>query len=476
MRRLELAKWREMAINVEWRLNEQRAMGRNSTTSENAKTSPAITSGSNDEVPDNNIVVTTDANTSGQTDKTVTARQPTSTEPSQYRSSPRNLSKEFMAMTNEIDAAIVVDITSPGVASTASSSNASNASIAGFRNSTVYLSCQSNGSATPVSHGDGIEPTTPTSPRPRLVRSNSYTLEHPSDVFIKHMEEQGIDVCSELSELSSLLSTQRDDTTMVTSMIESDTDKSTLSRAASATALSSSDKSRQLVRSRPATTDQVTPKSLRKHDPPVKAASFPIPTANGIDHKPKTPILSKPKATAKKTESREDILRRIYGGAEPRTARAKQRPVQLPVSPQVISVITTRPAAMGKKPKTPPAVPSSPVLTATPTPKKPSKTNLNEYNRLLQLIEERHSQQMNELLLRQQSEQQRLQLEFTQQQAILSQQISQMMLNGGQRMAYGDRSGDSCAHICKHGHSFVETMGDDSSSVCECDDTGSECM
>lgn len=399
-----------------------------------------------------------------------------------YRSSPRNLSKEFLSITTADDvtfvAAAVAAIRSPGTESTASSSTASGV---GLMNDTMYLSCQSNNCV--PSEPEGAEAV---SPPPRLVRSNSYTLEHPSDMFIKHMESKGIDVFTDLSDLSSVLSTHRDPIGQEANLQATLHHQSTKSDICPAPTVHRSSDSLVdggcvKIRHRPTTNEQMMPRTNRKHEPPIKAASFPAPSASS-QQKVRTPILSKTngKVHTTKPDNREDILRRIYGGgnSELRTARSKQwshsQQQQQQLSPQVC-VIPSK-VVISKKPKTPVTTSNAAVM-----PKKPSKNNLNEYNRLLQLVEERHTQQMHELMQRQQSEQRRLQLEFAQQQEILSQQISQMMVNNNRldhrngANVVGRLANDSF-DLCKRSHTSIESIGHESSSMCECDETESDCM
>lgn len=391
-----------------------------------------------------------------------------------HRSSPRNLSKEFLSIPIEKEATIIFNSNkSPESISTASSSIACGHTK--DKTNTIYLSCHSiPDSCTPE----------PREPPPRLVRSNSYTLECPSEVFIKHMELKGIDLSSELSDSSlskALTSTSvTTPTESAANPIDKDIDRNKSWRTTPEQTPKASRKSHKLLSSS-------SPSSLSKIGVNV--------TTNGHDVKTKTPILSKPteKVHVKKLESREEILKKIYAPQDPVTARStrtRQRAQQLCIiaakpsstsNKRAKNLLTTNTNVQAKV--------HSPDVRTLPT--KPLKSNFNEYNRLLQLIEERHTRQMNELLQRQQDEQRRLQREFCQQQEILERQISTMMLlsdakiGAQQQHEQNQTPTDTIVrstseqhtddfYSCKLSQTSIESV--DQSSVCECDDTDAECL
>lgn len=281
---------------------------------------------------------------------------------------------------------------------------------------------------------------------PALVRSNSFTMEFPSEVFIKHMESKGIDLCSELSELSFGSTRLSSIDTMSASQNGIDTTIESKNRTQTPIMTPTRPKTSP-------TTHQVLPEA---HVASAQSGKRPI----------KTQILNKPKPTTglKRSESavsyREQILQKIYGGSESsaRTARPKPR-TQLCILPKT-------PIAAAKKPKK--KVIESPKSDSS---QKSSKSNFNEYNRLLKLIEERHIGQMNALRQQQQDAQRRLQDEFSQQQELLKMQISTIMMRDNQILP---DNGSNYANSCyKTSHTSTETL--DQSSVCECDDTESDC-
>lgn len=376
---------------------------------------------------------------------TETASNTTTTQPieiSVHRSSPRNLSKEFSTMLHISTQNIspISDQMTEYLSCNGNHASDTSASMTPLKskNNTLYLSRHS----IPDQRTPDPDEYSP----PALVRSNSYTMEFPSDVFIKHMESQGISLCSELSELSF-------GSTRLSSI---DTISATLN--------GSDTKDESRTRTQTPIKAPTKPKtSPTSHQLLTEA---PVPSAQSGKRPVKTQILNKPKSTTglKRSESavsyREQILQKIYGSSEANTRTARPKPrTQLCVLPKT-------PTAAAKKPKK--KVIDSPNSDSS---QKSSKSNINEYNRLLKLIEERHIGQMNALVQQQQDAQRRLQVEFSQQQELLKMQISTIMMRDNQMLDSGSNYANSSCY--KRSHTSTETL--DQSSVCECDDTESDC-
>lgn len=427
-----MLKFREQAVLVERRLAERQGALCSNITCENTVESLYATCKEHD-----NSVSTNDCNNTNGTESNgsngladhlshenqngnhtlIDISRSNFSEPSTHRSSPRDLSKEFLSMPIVQNDTVVID----------QNSTAETISLAGSGDG-------ENNKTTPVYSSEQ---------EPRLVRSNSYTLDCPSEMFIKHMESKGIDLGSEWSDVSF--------NTTATTPIDS---------ANGNLANAEGEKDNQPHFSRRSTPERrpILSKcnSAKSHS---SSSSSSITHVNDAKLKTLTQNKKNNKTVCKKSEisSREEALRRIYS-PEVRNSRPKPRSQQM--------CIISKPISSPKLPKN--SVQSSDVLS------KPSKSSVNEYNRLLQMVEERYGRQMNELLRRQQEEQTRLQQEFCQQQQLLSMQISNMMLGTQANVDNVPTESSNDFYSYRDNQMSIESM--DQSSVCECDDIEPECM
>lgn len=251
----------------------------------------------------------------------------------------------------------------------------------------------------------------------RLIRSNSYTIEKPSPLLIKHMEANGISLPTRNSSAAkSLLPvTARQPLNKATF---SSTPKKQLKKSQTESLLNVTKETKIKQNG------NKTPLTARKSLSTARSAST---SSIGLQVTGKGLNLTrelKPKATATTVrkdlhqigvfKNTETVLRSIYDTGS--TARTTNRSKS--ASSAQSSTNTTK-----QKSKTP-----SPEANSSNQSTKPV-----EYKELLKMIESQHTAQMNALVKRQQEEQERMQKEFARQQEILLKQISGLISNQSDR-------------------------------------------
>lgn len=236
-----------------------------------------------------------------------------------------------------------------------------------------------------------------------LIRSNSYTIEKPSELLIKHMEENGIPLAQRGSPLhrSSLPIAAKSSNHINQSSIGSvvkrpkfgvSKDTKTKSQPTK-TALLSTRKAASPVRSSSlSNSSRVSIKSTQSNkDFKPKSANASVSLRKDIQHV----------GTFRNSES---VLRSVYDiGSASRT------------------MTKTKSTTISNKPK------------SKISPETINSNSQNDYNYVLKMIEKQHAAQMNALIDRQKTEQKRMQEEFARQQDQLLKQISNMVLKQGEK-------------------------------------------
>lgn len=143
--------------------------------------------------------------------------------------------------------------------------------------------------------------------------------------------------------------------------------------------------------------------------------------------KTKSAIIKTKDVSSKKLASKEDILRSIYGAASP----SSRVPSKLKKTPESKSESTA---------SLPKSRPKSVAAAGDATP-------ANEFQRILKVIEEQHSAQMQTLMQRQVEEQRRMRDEFAHQQENLLRQIAQLTLKRDSAADLDENR--NCAECCE---------------------------
>lgn len=288
--------------------------------------------------------------------------------------SPRSLHLDINSITT---GTVASDMMSP---SFSLHSSPSMGALNDVKNQTLYL--------TPYSVRDS--PDAEFSAR-KLIRSNSYTIDQPSPLLLQLMEANGINAI---------------DSSLPKATASSQPSLRVKDKVAPVKQAWAASGSKIAVKKSPTTTDGRANKvtSARKSTPsPSMACEQPKKDLA----KSKTNSIPRRNFSARSSDS---VLRTVHDsglGSRPAsngklTARSK-----LPAPPTTNGKLSARVEK--------PTVASEP------------ETNVAEIQRILKIIEEQHSEQLNKLIARQQEEQRRMQEEFVRQQEMLVEQISHMV-------------------------------------------------
>lgn len=248
----------------------------------------------------------------------------------------------------------------------------------------------------------------------KLIRSNSYTIETPSPLLIKHMEANGINLEKDkispaiVVNAGSQLSINRDQSIKM--------------------------ESKDAVKKSPPINNQasknISIKSYRKTPSPARNCALLSSRSSGRNHqlnkdnKQKNSVPKKKSTQNGAFKNNEALLRSIYDGNL--TARSNS-------SAKNLNPIGTSPNKSKAKQISPGTISKESNVQIS---------NVNDYENILKMIEDQHNTQMDALLQRQKDEQHRMQEEFARQQESLMKQISNMVLKQG------------CSEPMNQSHSF----------------------
>lgn len=285
------------------------------------------------------------------------------------------------------------------------------------RNQSLYF--------TPSSGRDFSSPTPSDQFLPgRLIRSNSYVLEKPSPLLLKHMEENGINTASTKSRLNSPKSLNElrsrhsishiprkslgsnDALHVKEQKMKISTPKSSKSADISASSFGNNSLNATVVKlntSSAAKTTKTTSLSARPKQSNHKTPPNQLNQSNQSNHS----------GVFKNTES---VLRSIYGSTKPK-------------QPASIKRMNTSITLQDVKKPSPKANYSMEVVSSRSSNSNISSTN---YQNIFEMIEQKHTAQMGALMKQQQEEQKRMQEHFLQQQEELLKRISNLLANKNQ--------------------------------------------
>lgn len=225
----------------------------------------------------------------------------------------------------------------------------------------------------------------------KLIRSNSYTLDTPSPMLLELMEANGINASNKPLPPKTVISSSQPSlsTKHKIPAAKQTRPAAAATKIADTKSASMSDMKTSKV---PTTRKSLSP-SLSVREPPKKDTS-----------KPKSTVVPKKCVSARNQES---DLRAIYGFALTNRTISKPKKLSTAAGPAPTSGKLT--ARMEKPLQKPIAVP---------------EPNAVEFQRILKMIEDQHSAQMNAMIERQKQEQKRMQEEFGRQQEMLVKHIS----------------------------------------------------
>lgn len=245
----------------------------------------------------------------------------------------------------------------------------------------------------------------------KLIRSNSYTLDTPSPMLLKLMKENGINA-------------NQTSPPKVT--------------ASSQPSLTLKDKLPPVKQAWAGTTTKIAVKRSPslidvKSTKPATARKSISPASSVREQQKK--LLSKPKGNfpqrkCASARNQESVLRSIYdsGLSNRSTVKPKKSSIAVTAPSGKLTARVEKPATAPAPIPVPVSAPvSAPATAPASAPAKPDP-NAVDFEKILKMIEEQHSTQMNALIERQKEEQKRMQEEFARQQENLVKQISHLVL------------------------------------------------
>lgn len=307
------------------------------------------------------------------------------------------------------------------------------------RNQSLYF--------TPMSGRDSFSPAPNDEfPMARLIRSNSYTLEKPSPLLIKHMEANCVRLVSNGSPLKSPMSLN--DVRKNRNSTNNTPRKSSLSLGAGDAARLKDQKSKN--NSTKATTNKSLNKTISSNSTIVassqRTAKYSSPYAMKPNKVQKSATKPKTSNQFSGYKNREALLRSIYGtgklnktsvttkkanGSKPPTDSIKtsSNPDSEENATNVDLNKTASNMKLSKNVTNLDSSRSSQVIEPISSQTFNGNICAKNYQDILALIEHQHTTQMNLLLQRQQDEQKRMQHEFLRQQEELLKKISNLVIN-----------------------------------------------
>lgn len=291
------------------------------------------------------------------------------------------------------------------------------------RNQSLYF--------TPMSGRESFSPL-PSSPLSgaRLIRSNSYTIEKPSPLLLKHMEANGISI-----DLSS--SPRRSPMSLVefrkNRNIQMNTPRQLLH---SFNGVDTKDQKTKNNLTKTSARKIVSANSNASLDTTVVLTTqYSMKTSSPMAAKSTKPAKStaKPKSTNQPVKNgvssafknRESILRSIYGtGKSNRVQVSAKKANSSTTSLNSVKVAQSQPVSRSQVNE---AASTRPINGAN------GNISSQNYQNILAMIENQHANQMKALLQRQQEEQKRMQEEFLRQQEELLKKISDLVINKGEK-------------------------------------------
>lgn len=298
------------------------------------------------------------------------------------------------------------------------------------RNQSLYFTPMSGREAFSPSSSHGSQ-----FPAPRLIRSNSYTLDKPSPMLLKHMEINGIHPGSTSSPLKSPMS--------LNEFRKNQNNNNNASSSIPRRSLGGNAK--QLKPNHHLQVSlQKTPTGNNKLSPSMSNNSMnsTIISSNKSATKSSATKTTKGNTTSNTKQSnpisgmknKEAVLRSIYGPSKPNKVQFSAKKVNG-------SAATTNVTKNSPKP----THQADPISLNTIN----GSLNAQNYGDILTMIEKQHAAQMEAMLKRQQEEQKRMHDEFLRQQEELLKTISCLVLKGGGKQSTPNQTAEKSADVSK---------------------------